>query len=537
MKRLQKFAFLLLILLGLGMSLTLSPLSAQETDSAAPVVVSGREIFKVTPSDRLTADERAEWINLQLEKAVKAEQNANVTLEERNNSPTLVVNGRYLLTVTEEDTENDRTPREQADIWENRLETALQQAQKDREPTYIRNRMILAAILLGLAIVVHWGMIPLGHYFIEWSLQRRDSWRDNSSEDNNPEFSQQNFPNLFLLFRLFIFLGRIALWVTVLLYIASLFSISRQWSYWLLESLQTTFTAPLINLGNDSYSILDFLILLGLFWGLLLATSSVTQVIKNRILRLTRIERGIQEAISIVIKYSLMTLGAIILLQIWGLNLSSIAILGSALGVGIGFGFQDIAKNFASGLVLLFERSVQVGDFIEVNDRIGTVERVGARSIVLRTLDQISVIVPNSRLLEDEVINWSHDNPISRLHIPVGVAYGSNIQIVRNVLLQAAKEHSLVLDYPNPTVHFKGFGDSSLDFDLLVWSHEPSEQINISSDLYFRIEELLRQSDVEIPFPQRDLHLRSGLSPQLEAVLLRVFGNSDVGDTPPHDAN
>jgi small-conductance mechanosensitive channel len=241
--------------------------------------------------------------------------------------------------------------------------------------------------------------------------------------------------------------------------------------------------------------------------------------------------RGSQEVISVVIKYGFLSFGSIVLLQIWGVNLSSIAIIGSAIGVGVGFGFQDIAKNFASGLVLLFERSIQVGDFIQVDNHMGTVERVGARSIVLKTLDQISIIVPNSRLLADEVTNWSHGNPTSRIHLPVGVSYSADAQKVKAALLQAANEHLEVLRYPPPQVFFKGFGDNSLNFDLLIWTSDPSRQLPLTSDLYFRIEAILREQEIEIPFPQRDLHLRTGnlpltISPELEKFLVNLFKNS-----------
>ncbi|HEY9639679.1 MAG TPA: mechanosensitive ion channel domain-containing protein, partial [Coleofasciculaceae cyanobacterium] len=221
-------------------------------------------------------------------------------------------------------------------------------------------------------------------------------------------------------------------------------------------------------------------------------------------------------------KYSLISIGTLIVLQIWGLDISSLTILVSALGVGIGFGLQDIAKNFGSGLVLILERPIQVGDFVEIGSFKGTVERIGGRSTEIRTLDHVSIIVPNSRFLSEEVINWSHHNPVSRLHLPVGVAYHSDPQIVRTVLLEAAQSHTDVLQSPLPQVFFTGFGDSALNFDLLVWTTQPSRQFILKSDLYFRIFELLQERQIEVPFPQRDLHLRSGilsLSPQTEALL------------------
>jgi small-conductance mechanosensitive channel len=203
-------------------------------------------------------------------------------------------------------------------------------------------------------------------------------------------------------------------------------------------------------------------------------------------------------------------------------------LIGSALGVGIGFGFQDIARNFASGIVLLFERSIQVGDFIQVGEHLGIVEEVRTRSIILKTLDRISIIVPNSRLLSDEVINWNHRHSVVRLHLPIGVAYGSDVQRVKSALLQAASEHLEVLHNPAPQVFFTGFGESSLDFELLVWTADPSRQAPLMSDLCFRIEEIFQAEKIDIPFPQRDINLKMGdtpikLPPQLEGHLLTLL--------------
>jgi small-conductance mechanosensitive channel len=303
--------------------------------------------------------------------------------------------------------------------------------------------------------------------------------------------------------------------------------LTRRWSYRITNSLIASFTSPILTLGQRAYSITDLLILMGLLLGLVAFASFVTNLLRSRILQVTRINQGAQEAVTIITKYTLIFVGTIVLLQVWGLDLSSLAILASALGVGIGFGFQDIAKNFGSGLVLIFERPIQVGDFIEVSDYKGTVERIGARSTVIRTLDRISIIVPNSRFLETEVINWSHRNSISRLHLPVGVAYGSNTSTVKAALLDAAKDHPDVLTVPPPRVFFIGFGSNSLDFELLVWIAEPSKQYLFKSDLYFRIEAMLRQHQIEVPFPQRDLNIRSGslsveLSSELEQVLLQL---------------
>ena len=258
---------------------------------------------------------------------------------------------------------------------------------------------------------------------------------------------------------------------------------------------------------------IDLFILAVLEIALLIVANTLANFLLSRVLVLTQINRGIREAIAIVIKYIFIFIGTIILLQVWGFDLSSLTILASAIGVAIGFGFQDIAKNFGSGLVLLFERPIQVGDFVEVNQYMGTVEYIGPRSTLIRTLDQISIIVPNSRFLESEVINWSHHNPISRIHIPVGVSYNSKVELVKTALLEAGQKSPDVLTFPPPQVLFLGFGDSAINFELLVWIKQPHKQPIIKSELYFAISESLEKHQIEIPYPQQDLHWRSGKLP------------------------
>jgi len=335
------------------------------------------------------------------------------------------------------------------------------------------------------------------------------------------------------LLQLVLVIARLGLWTIAALYIANLFPVTRSWSYRVANILTTSFTSPVIALGRNSYSITNLLLLSGVLAGLIAFAGTITNLLRSRILNLAGLSRGGQEMVATLTKYSLISIGTLIILQIWGLDISSLTILASALGVGIGFGFQDIAKNFGSGLVLMLERPIQIGDFVEVGNSKGTVERIGGRSTEIRTLDQVSVIVPNSRFLSEEVINWNHHNPLSRIHLPVGVAYSTDPQAVRTALLEAAQSHAEVLQNPPPQVFFTGFGDSALNFDLLVWTTKPSRQFILKSDLYFSIFELLQERQIEIPFPQRDLHLRSGkisLSPQAEALLMQQSQPYPNGD-------
>ena len=222
-----------------------------------------------------------------------------------------------------------------------------------------------------------------------------------------------------------------------------------------------------------------------------------------------RVDIGTQEAIQTIISYTLTIIGFLILLQTQGLDLSSLAVLAGVLGLGIGLGLQELASHFVSGLTVLFERQLRVGDFVEVDGLLGTIERISIRSTVVRTQDRRFVIVPNNRFFQNNVINWSYQTPESRLHIPVGVAYGSDTVLVTETLLAAARMESRVLSYPPPRVWFKQFGDSAYEFELLVWIDQPQEFEPITSSLNFFIEQELTRRGIEIPFPQRDLWLRN----------------------------
>ena len=494
----------------------------------APVTLDGREIFEVGSIDNsetsLSALDRAADINDGLEAAVRRDTPPELEIKQNNGLPTIFLNNSYLFTVTSQETEPGEDVTEKATKLQNKIEDSIIQAQQERTQEYRFTHYIIAASILAIAIILNYVLNLLKTYSLtqNWKLLI-------------PFLKAKISPNkmrLSFLQKIELGVAKVLLWGSAAYWITDLFPLTRKLRYEILSILGNTLNYPLFSVGEENYSIVSILILIGLFWGLIVFIKTITNLLRTRVLSYTGMSRGSQEVIFIIAQYGLIFFGTIILLQIWGLNLSSLTILGSALGVGIGFGFQDIAKNFASGLVLLFERSVQVGDFIEVNNYKGTVERVGARSIVLRTLDRISIIVPNSSLLADEVVNWTHENSISRLHLPIGVAYGSDTEAVKSVLLEAADTHAEVLSHPAPQVLFTGFGDSSLDFELLIWIAQPSHQAFITSDIYFQIEKLLREHEVEIPFPHRDIKVRNpnfsiGLSGEVEKALMHWLESSN----------
>lgn len=508
---------LLGIIAAVAVNLMLMAVPVHAVDRAA-VVVDGRPLFQVTGAESLTATERADLLNLRLQQIQQSSKPVQIAIESRNQSPIILVNKQQLLTVTQSDVKGDRTPAEQAPIWAQQLTQALQQAQQEKSKGFVKNALLLTAGTLALAIALHQGLGWLWKSVQQAVVQRLiQSPSSVTTDADSPKA-------LNLLFTLTLVAARIGLWIGTTVYITNLFPLSRSWSYALTSSLTASFTSPIITVGRSSYSVTDLLLISALILGWIVFSGAAANFLKLRVLQVTRIAPGSQNAVATIANYALIVIGTIVILQVCGIDLSSLTIIFSALGVGIGFGFQDIAKNFGSGLILLFERPIQIGDFVKVGDLEGTVVRIGARSTVMRTLDRVSIIVPNSRFLEKEVINWNYENPVSRVRIPVGVAYGCDISAVKTALLAAPHGHADVLATPAPIVFFLGFGDSSLNFELRVWINEPMNQYRIKSDLLFRIEELFREHKIEIPFPQRDLHLRSGslplvLSPQLESFL------------------
>jgi potassium-dependent mechanosensitive channel len=270
-----------------------------------------------------------------------------------------------------------------------------------------------------------------------------------------------------------------------------------------------SFTAPLFKMGEMSYSALDLVTLPALLVALWMSVGIVIRLVRMLPFRASRMQSGAQDTLGVLTRVLVTGAGGVVIFRLWGVDLSSLAFLGGALGIGIGFGLQTIANNFVSGIVIGLERPIKPGDYVKVGDLVGTVARIGARCTEIRTVDRISILVPNSTLLEHEVVNWSHGDPVSRLHVPVGLAYDSDVRLVRSVLLEAARSHPEVLAQPRPDVQLRGFGDSTLDFDLLVWTRDPRGQSKLISDLYYRIERALRRHGIEIPFPQRDVELRA----------------------------
>jgi small-conductance mechanosensitive channel len=249
-------------------------------------------------------------------------------------------------------------------------------------------------------------------------------------------------------------------------------------------------------------------LLIVVFW----ISSRTKRFLFNRFLTNSGLDRSLQYAISQVASNVVLVVGIFIVLENTGIHLGALTVFAGAVGVGVGFGLQNIASNFISGLVILAERPITIGDRIEVAGVAGQVQQIRARSTVILTNDNITMIVPNTKFIDSPVTNWTYGDPRVRFRLPVGVAYGSDVNKVREALLAAGRENPNTLKDPAPNVFLDKFGENSIDFELVVWSSEMSYRPRrYRSDLNFAIEEKLREAGIEIPNPQRDLHFRGGV--------------------------
>ena len=208
-------------------------------------------------------------------------------------------------------------------------------------------------------------------------------------------------------------------------------------------------------------------------------------------------------------QYTLWFVGGFVAFQFVGIDLSGVAVIFGFLSVGIGFGLQNLTSNFISGLILLFEQHIQVGDRVTVGDIEGNVVEINIRSTTIRSLNNIAIIVPNSEFIQATVINWSHGDPKTRLEIDIGVSYDSDLDLVIQSLKEVANEHPLLLKDPEPNVWLLSFGDSAWNMQLLVWVDSPKIRRQVISDINCAIVRKFRDHNIEIPFPQRDLHVRT----------------------------
>jgi small-conductance mechanosensitive channel len=255
-----------------------------------------------------------------------------------------------------------------------------------------------------------------------------------------------------------------------------------------------------------------------ILYGSFIVSWAVQTVLMEEVLRRRQVELGVRMSMGRLVHYVLILVGFLIALSALGFDLQNITILGGALGIGIGFGLQTVVSNFVCGLILLFERPLKVGDVIDLGTQRGRVKKLGLRATVVQTFDQAEVVVPNTDLISNQVTNWTLADRKMRLTIPVGVAYGSDIGLVMKTLNEIAEENASVLKDPPPQVLFATLGASSLDFDFRVWLSDYGDRRRVQSELLVEIDRRFRELDIEIPFPQTDLHVRSVNSQAAESL-------------------
>jgi small-conductance mechanosensitive channel len=276
-----------------------------------------------------------------------------------------------------------------------------------------------------------------------------------------------------------------------------------------LKNFTLNFLSKSWKLGDLGFSLGDLLIFIFTIWLSIWISRLVRFILEEDVMPRIRLPRGVPASISTLTNYGILFIGFLIALTAAGVEWSKFALLAGAFGVGIGFGLQNVVNNFISGLILIFERPIKVADTVAVGQLNGVVKRIGIRSSTIRTFDGAEVIVPNGTLIQSEVTNWTLSDRLRRIEVKVGVAYGTDPNKVLEILKKVASENSVVLDNPAPMILFQGFGESSLDFSFRVWTSDYDNWLTFSSEITLEVHNALYKAGIEIPFPQRDLHLRS----------------------------
>ncbi|UCH79680.1 MAG: mechanosensitive ion channel [Nitrospiraceae bacterium] len=277
------------------------------------------------------------------------------------------------------------------------------------------------------------------------------------------------------------------------------------------EFLKGVLQFKLFTLNQTPVTLMSLTIFFVIFIFLLILSAYLSKLLRSRVLPKFHLEESINYNISRVFYYAFLVMSAAFSFQFIGIDFSGLVVVFGFLSVGIGFGLQNITSNFISGLILLFERPIKIGDRVTVGGTEGDVVEIKMRSTIIRSLENISIIVPNSEFVSAQVVNWTHGDKKVRIAINVGVSYQSDLDTVLRTLREVADEHKDVLHEPEPFVRLREFGDSSWNMILGVWISDPKDFYRVRSELNCAIVRKFRENGVEIPFPQRDLHIRSPL--------------------------
>ncbi len=277
----------------------------------------------------------------------------------------------------------------------------------------------------------------------------------------------------------------------------------------LFEKTKNYLDSQVFTIEGNPITFLNILMALILIVLLVFISGKLAKLLENRIFDKNKLDIGIRHAIATIFKYSLITIGVIIILSSSGINLSALTVLVGTLGVGIGFGLQSITSNFISGIIILFERPIKVGDRIEVGDTSGDVVKISGRATTILTNDNIAIIVPNSDFINKEVTNWSYNDRMVRFKIPISVAYSSDVRLVEKLLIEVAEENPNVLKEPKPIVRFMSYENSALNFELRIWTSSLiHRQGRVISEINFGIFDKFKENDIVVPFPQMDIRMK-----------------------------
>lgn len=349
----------------------------------------------------------------------------------------------------------------------------------------------LVADLIGIIVIYFSSIVLIGgmHFLL------RNEW-----------FQRFNFIRIYhdYLQRL---IARIVVFVAFLYWISTLlriFYIRRSVQDWVSGLL----TDP-IQLGSISFTLSSVFYFFLIIWLSVLFSRMLKVVLNNDVLVRLPLNKGVPRMITAVAQFSIIVIGVLFAIRYIGMPLDQLTIIFSAFSVGIGFGLQNIFNNLVSGVILLFERPIQIGDTVEVGTLMGIVQSMGIRSSNIKTFDGAEVIVPNGQLISQEVINWTLSDRHRRIEVISGVAYGSDVHQVKKLLLQVLNEHPDIMKNPAPLVLFNAMGESSLDFRMLFWTAQFDDWLRVQSEVVFAVHDILYANDIEIPFPQRDLHIKS----------------------------
>lgn len=280
---------------------------------------------------------------------------------------------------------------------------------------------------------------------------------------------------------------------------------------WLNQAIKILET-PILTIGKSSITLWSVTYVLVLIVLLFWVAKRVQGLLSDKLLTRTGLDMPARHAVGAIARYLLLLIGLLVIIQTAGIDLTTLNVLAGAVGIGVGFGLQNVISNFFSGLIIMFERPIKVGDRIEINEVEGDVLEIGARATVVLTNDNIAIIVPNSKFITENVVNWKYNDGKVRFRIPVGVSYGSDVRLVEKVLLEVAAAEKDVMKKPPPAVRLMAFGDNALEFELRVWSETQVHRKGVlKSAINLAICDKFREHNIEIPFPQRDLHIRSGV--------------------------